>query len=282
MKLGVALAGGGIRGICHAGVLKALEDHHIKIDLIGGTSSGSLIASLYAMGYSPYYIYRLFKRNAKKITETNMSPLLCSFILNNKTKIKGLKSGEELEELYNEIAKRKGITTLEDIKMPIVIPTVDISKSEEYLLTNRIPEKCFNPEKYITKISVGKAVRASSSIPVIFEPCPYETHAFMDGGALNNIPVKELKQLGADKVIAVKFDAEAIREESNVMDIVMKTLDIMGNKISEESLKESDYLISVYTDHCGLLDVEKLDVCFEYGYEEGCRQIEKIKQKIFG
>ena len=62
MKLGIALSGGGIRGIAHAGVLKALEDNNIKIDIIGGTSSGSLVASLYAMGYSPYYIYILFKK----------------------------------------------------------------------------------------------------------------------------------------------------------------------------------------------------------------------------
>ena len=59
MKLGIALSGGGIRGIAHAGVLKALEDNGIWVDIIGGTSAGSLIAGLYAMGYSPYYIYIL-------------------------------------------------------------------------------------------------------------------------------------------------------------------------------------------------------------------------------
>ena len=67
MKLGLALSGGGIRGIAHAGVLKALEENKIKIDVIGGTSSGSIISSLYAMGYSPYYIYILFKRYAKEL-----------------------------------------------------------------------------------------------------------------------------------------------------------------------------------------------------------------------
>ena len=61
MKLGIALSGGGIRGIAHAGVLKALEENNIKIDAIGGTSSGSIVSTLYAMGYSPYYIYILFK-----------------------------------------------------------------------------------------------------------------------------------------------------------------------------------------------------------------------------
>jgi len=281
MKLGVALAGGGIRGICHAGVLKALEDNHIKIDLIGGTSSGSLIGSLYAMGYSPYYIYRLFKQNAKKVVEANTSPLIYGRLLNSKTKIKGLKNGKELEEIYNEMAKRKGIEKITDIQMPIVIPTVDMTKSKEYILTNKIPEKCKQKEKYITDISIGKAVRASCSIPIVFEPCMYKTHAFMDGGALNNVPVKELKQLGADKVIAVKFNSRDMEKDCNVMDIVMQTLDIMGNKISEEALEQSDYVINACIDKCGLLDVDKLDSCFEYGYQETAKKIEEIKSKIF-
>ena len=63
MKLGLALSGGGIRGIAHAGVLKALEDNHIKIDAIGGTSSGALIAGLYVLGYTPDDIYMLFKKH---------------------------------------------------------------------------------------------------------------------------------------------------------------------------------------------------------------------------
>lgn len=87
MKLGIALSGGGIRGIAHAGALKALEDNKIKIDIIGGTSSGSLIAALYAMGYSPYYIYILFKRYAKDIVEMNSSPIISgigNFMMNKK------------------------------------------------------------------------------------------------------------------------------------------------------------------------------------------------------
>lgn len=87
MKLGLALSGGGIRGIAHAGALKALEENGIKIDVIGGTSSGSLIASLYAMGYSPYYIYILFKRYAKDMVEMNSAPIISgigNFMMNKK------------------------------------------------------------------------------------------------------------------------------------------------------------------------------------------------------
>ena len=67
MKLGLALSGGGIRGIAHAGVLKALEENNIKIEAVGGTSAGSIVAALYAMGYKPYYIYVLFKKYAQDI-----------------------------------------------------------------------------------------------------------------------------------------------------------------------------------------------------------------------
>ncbi len=98
LKLGVALSGGGIRGIAHAGALKALEDNGIKIDVIGGTSSGSLIASLYAMGYSPYYIYILFKRYAKDIVEMNSAPIISgigNFMMNKKVCISRIKNGRK-------------------------------------------------------------------------------------------------------------------------------------------------------------------------------------------
>ena len=99
MKLGIALSGGGIRGIAHAGVLKALEDNNINVDIIGGTSSGSLVASLYAMGYSPYYIYILFKRYAKELVEIGSTPIISgvgNFMINKKVVISGLKTGESI------------------------------------------------------------------------------------------------------------------------------------------------------------------------------------------
>ncbi len=283
MKIGIALSGGGIRGIAHAGVLDALEKNNIKIDIIGGTSCGAIIASLYAMGYSPYHIYILFKRYAKKIAKMNSAPILSgikNIIWNKKISITGLRNGKNIEEIYNEYATRKGIKSISQIKMPIVIPTVDITESKEYIFTNNIPQNATNKNQYITDISVGKAIRASSSFPAFFSPCKVEKHAFMDGGAMDNIPVREVKNQGADKVIAVKFDADQIDEESNIMDIVMKTIDIMGSKISEESLEMSDYILNVYTDKVGLLDVEKLDKCYKYGYDCVINRIDDIKKKL--
>ena len=161
--------------------------------------------------------------------------------------------------------------------MPIVIPAVDITESKEYVFTNCIPEN-EEKSKYITDITIGKAVRASSSFPAVFCPCDFENHKFLDGGALDNIPVHEVKKQGVDKVIAVNFDADTVDDESNIMDIAMKTIDIMGNKISEKSLKMSDYVLTVKTDKTGLLDVEKLDNCYKYGYKAVMNNIDEIKR----
>lgn len=187
MKLGMALSGGGIRGIAHAGVLKALEDNNIKVDIIGGTSAGSLVATLYAMGYSPYYIYILFKRYAKELVEINTSPILSGisgFMLNKKVKVKGLKTGKSIESIYNQIAYKKGIRRIEEIEMPLVIPTVDIMNGKEYVFTNRIPKGEEKNEQYIRDVTIGKAVRASSSFPAVFMPCEFGEHAFMDGRSI--------------------------------------------------------------------------------------------------
>lgn len=279
MKLGLALSGGGIRGIAHAGVLKALEENNIRIDSIGGTSSGSIIATLYAMGYSPYYIYILFKRYAKDLIDNNSISTLASlksFMTNKKTEFSGFYEGEEIEKGFNEVALRKGIKKISDIKMPISIPAVDIQNSKEYIFTNKIPENVQDKTKYITDISIGKAIRASSSFPVVFNPCQYGKHIFLDGGILDNVPSTEVRKQGVDKVISVNFKADDINEQSDVMDIMMRTIDIMGNKISEENLCNSDMVLTIETDKTVLLEIEKLDECYKYGYSQTKNNIDKI------
>ena len=124
-------------------------------------------------------------------------------------------------------------------------------------------------------------MRASSSFPGIFCPGEFEGHRFLEGGVLDNIPVQEVRKQGADKVIAVKFKADDIDENSNFMDISMRTIDIMGNKISEESLKDSDFVLTVETDKTGLLDVEKLYSCYQYGYRSAIKNMSKIKSILY-
>ena len=282
MKLGLALSGGGIRGIAHAGVLKALEDNHIKIDAIGGTSSGALIAGLYVLGYTPDDIYMLFKKHSKQIVGTGLNQMIYQVrnIFNKESS--GLRNGEKIEDIFNTLAKAKGVYKISQVdKIPISIPAVDIKNGKEYIFTNRIPEEKNVYGKYIMDISVGKALRASSSFPAVFCPCDFGEHKFLDGGALNNIPVIEVKKQGIDKVLAVNFKADDIEDTSNYMDIAMRAIDLMGNKISEENLKQSDYILTIGTDRMGLLDVKKLDSCYQYGYVETVNQIDKIKEIIY-
>lgn len=162
--------------------------------------------------------------------------------------------------------------------MPLVIPAVDVKMCKEFVFTNNVPENCKDKSQYITDISVGKAVRASSSFPAVFCPCDFKSHKFLDGGILDNIPVMEVKKQGAEKVIAINFKADDVDDNSNMMDIGMKTIDIMGNKISEESLEQSDFVLTIYTDKTGLLDVEKLDKCYKYGYKAVMKNLDKIKE----
>lgn len=278
MGIGIALAGGGIRGIAHAGVLKALEERNIKIDAIGGTSAGSIVASLYAMGYKPYYIYVLFKKYAQEIVNIGNSTIINgigNYIKCKKIGISGMNDGTLLEKMYNELALKKGVKVIGDIKMPLVIPSVEISEAKEYVFTNCAPRDNIN-DNYITEVAIGKAVRASCSFPAFFCPCEYKNHMFIDGGTLDNIPVRELKRITNKKILAVNFEAEKVEKNSDLMDIVMKTIDIMGNKIAENELNESDYILTVPTDSAGLLDIDKLDKCYKYGYDTTIKNIENI------
>ncbi|MBQ2836222.1 MAG: patatin-like phospholipase family protein [Clostridia bacterium] len=280
MGIGIALTGGGIRGIAHAGVLKALEENDIKIEAISGTSAGSIVAALYAMGYKPYYIYILFKKYAQEIINIGNAPIvngIGNFVRNRKIGFAGINDGTAFEKMYNEVALKKGIKVIGDIKMPLAIPAVDILDSKEYIFTNCAPRN--NPyDNYITEIGIGKAVRASSSFPAMFCPCEFKNHMFMDGGTLDNIPVIPLKRMCQNKIMAVNFAADPVQEDSDVMDIIMKTLDIMGNKISEEALQQCDFLLTVPTDRAGLFDIDKLDKCYKFGYDSVIQNLEKIKQ----
>ena len=262
MRIGLALSGGGIKGTAHIGAIKAFEENQIEISAVTGTSIGSIITVLVAMGYTADQMLDLFNYFAKDIFRAEPRYLM-SNIKNSKRLLGyGALSGETIENVIDECAKYKGLYNITDIKMPIAISSVDIINCKKHVFTNRIVK---NDEKYINNISIGKAVRASSSFPAIFCPCEYKNHKFLDGGVLDNIPVNEVKKQGATKVIAVNFKADDIDEKSNVMDIGMRTIDIMGNKISEENLKMSDYILTIQTDKTGLLDTKKLDSCYKYG-----------------
>ena len=161
MKLGLALAGGGVKGAAHIGALKALEENGIKVDIIAGTSIGSIVASLYAMGYSPEIILEIFKLSSKEIMKTDAKHFANNFKNTRRILGSGLFSGETIEEVIEQCAKERNVKKIQDLQMPIAIPTVDIDISKKYVFTN----KDLDGDYYIKDALICKAVRASASYP---------------------------------------------------------------------------------------------------------------------
>ena len=276
MKLGLALAGGGVKGAAHIGIIQALEENNIKVDMISGTSSGSIVASLYAMGYNAKEMLNLFNYSAKAMIESNPSYIFSSMRENKSLMVDGMRSGYNIETILNEIARYKNIERIGELQLPTIIPTVDIKDGKEYIFTNAEMEG----EKYIKDISVGKAVRASASFPVYFAPLKFEDHIFVDGGVLNNVPISELKKAGADKVIGVNFFVQDISVRNNMYSIAIRTIDIMSNKIAEKDLKKSDYTIVIDTGEIRILDISKINKCYKKGYECALEHMYEIKEII--
>ena len=279
MKIGLALAGGGIRGIAHVGVLKAFEENNISIDMISGTSSGSMVATLYAMGYSADEIYKIFNKYVGNIIKINSKPILSEInnvIRKKKISLSGLKTGNCIEQAYKEISKINDLKVISDIKMPLYITAVDAKESKEYIFASKLPKELIKNKKYIQDIDIATAVRASSSFTGVFTPCKYQDKLFFDGGVLDNVPSEILRECGADRVISVNFFSDEINEKSNILDYVMKTLDIMGEKISEKSIRETDCLLTIKTEGTGLLDANKIEYCYEKGYEVAKKNMNKI------
>ena len=276
MSLGLALAGGGVKGAAHIGVIKALEDNHISIDAIGGTSIGSIVATLYAMGYSTEKMLELFHFFAKEIIRTNPKHMVSNVRKTRRILGYGLLSGENIEMAVKECAKAKNINNIADIKMPIVIPAVDIIDSKKYIFTN----KKQNAENCFHHIAIGTAVRASCSYPVLFEPCAYKEHQFVDGGILDNLPAKEVRNLGVDKVLSVKFSAGLNFKPKNAYDIAFKAVDILFDNRSGEAIRESDYTLDLDLSEASVFNIKKIDYCYNMGYITTLSHMREIKKSI--
>ena len=128
---------------------------------------------------------------------------------------------------------------------------------------------------------IGKAVRASCSYPVIFSPCEIDNVKLIDGGIRENAPWRELKEIGTDKVISVvfkeKFDKECCM---NIIDVAARSIGLLSNELSNYEWDGTDYLLEVYTEKIGLLDMDKIEKLYEIGYETTKKQIKEIIKKI--
>lgn len=290
MSLGLVLSGGGVKGAAHIGVLKALEEEKIKFDFISGTSSGSIVAALYASGYKPEEIYEIFKKYCKEIKYfdfKNIINIIKYLIKNKKILIEGLNSGEKIEKIIDNSCKKNKIKNIKEIKNNLIIPAVDVYDGTIYyfcsngIYNKNVKEyrKISDNIKYVYDINVGKAVRASCSFPGVFVPAKFQNTKLIDGGVRENTPWKELKNCGADKVLCVTFETyeKECKCEKNVIDIIMSSMEIMGHELANYELDGIDYLLKIKTEKISLLDLKKIDFLYNLGYQETKRQIKKWK-----
>lgn len=283
-KFGISLAGGGLQGFAHIGALKALEELGIKIKYISGTSTGSAIASLYAMGYTPDEIQKICKEKYKKILKIRKK-VLCqmaiNFLLHKETRVEGIIDGGLVENFINEAAKEKGKEMLSSFtSTKIAIATVDTISMKECLF---ISEELKNKDKnidYIKDITIGKAVRSSMAFPAIFTTSNYEKYNFLDGGTVDNLPVQVLKDMGATKTIAICFDLNKYTPSKSLEGVLVRALDIFSHSEVEKAKEIADIAIEIYNPNTSLLSMDEIEKTVQNGYDAVMRQKEKILKYV--
>lgn len=286
MNYGICFAGGGIKGAAHIGAIKALEEENLKFDYISGTSSGSIIATLYAAGYSSDEMLKFFKKYAKKIKYVdpiNIFILLINLFIKRKIVIKGFNNGKIIEKLLNKELNKKNIKNISDVKKELLIPSIDINTGEiNVFISKENRAKYLDNIIYINNVNIGKAVRASCSYPVVFAPCKINGKQLVDGGLRENVPWKLTKEKGADKVLSIIFDEEKNKKNycKNILEVASNSLGILCHEISNYDLEGADYLLKIKTEKVQLLDYKKIDELYLKGYEQTKNKIREIKNNL--
>jgi NTE family protein len=247
-KLGLALGGGGVRGFCHIGVLKVLEQEEIAIDLIAGTSAGALIGGAYASGSSPQEIHR-------RVDAYIQSPEFQSSTLREMGLAMNPAERTFWEKTRNVI--RQKFLLLSAFVKPAILPLRDFEALIHYFIPDidiretKIPFYAVATDLITGKrivISEGplrQAVLASSAVPGAVDPVRLGDWLLADGGITSLIPVLAVREAGADAVIAVVVDRETdvSGEFETAQEIVYRAGDITANKLEEAELLQADVVI---------------------------------------
>jgi NTE family protein len=209
VRIGLALGGGAARGFAHIGVIKALEARNVPVDLVAGTSAGSVIAALYASGMNGIAINKL----ALTMDEASISDWAMPF------RTRGLLQGIALQNYLNKTLDNRPI---EKMAKPLGVVATDLRNGQPILFQRG---------------NTGVAVRASCSVPSIFEPVRIGDHEYVDGGLVSPVPAAFAHKMGADFVIAVDISArpeDAATQSS--FGVLMQTFTIMGQSIKAYEL----------------------------------------------
>ena len=279
MTLGIALAGGGLKGLAHIGALKALEELGIKPDFLSGTSSGSIFATFYALGFEVDEIKEKTIEYYKMLTKIEKKPLFkagFTYLTTKTAKIEGIIPGENIEKLVKNVSKEKNITNMNQIKIPYAIASVDTISTKECIFLSKKFNLKNDDIDYIYDAPIATATRASMSFPGIYTPCQYGKYNFIDGGTKDNLPIKILKDMGADKTLALSFRIDDYEPKEDILAILLRTVDIFSLKDVRKAQKESDLAIEIDAKGASLLEIDNAEKLIQTGYDTIMNNKEKI------
>jgi NTE family protein len=212
-KIGVALGGGFARGIAHLGVLRVLQEENIPVDFLAGTSAGAMLAIAYASGHKiPEIVAQSRATRFKDFGNWKLSWL-------------GLASNQKLEHYPR---KYLGVSTFEELKIPLVIAATDLATGEP---------------AYFSSGPLGPALRASCAYPGMFVPVEIDDHIYVDGFLAAPVPVEAARKMGADIVIAVFLEAANSRKPTSVVDVIGLSFAILQRHADLEWRRAADIII---------------------------------------
>ena len=251
-KIGLALGGGGPKGLAHIGVLKVLEKNNIPIDYIAGTSAGALIGGMYA-----------YSKDITSIEEHVMGKSwfqMLSYFADPSLK-GGLIEGNKVEQFLEEYLHG---ATFDQVQIPYQATAVDIQTGTLVHLHSGL---------------LSRAIRASSAVPVLFKPVEIDNRLYLDGGLLSSVPVETVKKMGADIIIAVQlnrfYDPDEDLKTASIPEIGELAFNIIGRKIADEEVKKADFVIKPAVAHVHWNHLLKQDK-----KEEGIKSGEEAANKV--
>lgn len=253
VKVGLALGGGGARGIAHIGAIKAFEELGIKFDCIAGTSAGSIIGALYAFGKTAREIEDLVKGLRKKDIMRGMIP----FIKPTKT--------ERLEEQLNKAFG--DLTVFSEMKIPLSVVCTDLKTGKEVDFDYG---------------NVAKVVSGSCAVPGVFTPVIYEDMHLIDGGLRNNVPADVVKKMGANVVFAI--DVNHLRgngtESLSTISVLSSTIGIMMQSKIDKTMECADLIFEPALENFSPLKFEGFDEMIKIGYNTVMANKDKIQKML--
>jgi NTE family protein len=255
-KIGLALGGGGARGLAHIGVIKTLEKYKIPIDFIAGTSAGSLVGGMYAATGD-------IKRIENLANEVTYNDFLKAFW--DPSLISGLLKGKRTREFIED---KVGDIKIEDTKIPFVAVATDLISAKTVTLKRG---------------SLSKAIMASCSIPGLFQPVEWKEYLLIDGGSTQQVPAQVAKDMGADKVIAVNlnpthfFDKKSLSKKISAVNILITSFNIMMKRIAKENSKAADLVIKPDVPYVPLTKLVNGQELIKIGEKAAEKRLEDLK-----